>query len=966
MLKAPYLILLCALIITSCSEDDGSVESSSSGENKTVPVEDFTSPDPPEEREAGPDPLLTDSWHLKNTGQKSFADQGGKVGEDVGLNQLDLNENLGEGIRLAFSDNGVEINHPELWPNHLTGLSRNYLSSSPSDWHHKNPDPLGERSIHAHGTAVTGLAVADSNNSLGSRGLAPKAKFAGFVYVGVTNSSDKMLDQAHGDFDIFNYSYGRVSCRFSSVPSSYLDQLNFGVRELRDGLGALYIKAAGNEFVGSRSECVEGNEGLYTGNANLEREHSSPYMIIVGANNARGRSASYSTPGSSLWTSAPAGEFGENHPALLTADLMGRERGRSQFSDEALNSFEGGDHPENQNCDFTSTMNGTSAATPLVSAAVALILEANPNLNWREVKLILAQSARKIDPIIGPTPHPLGQNLSDHIYQRGWQTNAAGFNFHNWYGFGAINVSKALELAKQYSGTLPKLQQTLNSDGEWKYDSGNIELAIPDADASGVEHEILVEDDFKIEAVQIRLSVDHTFASDIGVELISPSKRMVSQLMTINSGIAEKKLQDVLLLSNAFFGESSKGSWTLRVVDGAEEDLGFLKNWKINIWGHTDSTEGTSGSGLNLFSRDTEASSTQEHDQVRVKTLDYDQSQNNLKKVQRSPVLPENSIKESMQKSRGAHNAPLRKIVRTSGSISYEWETYQIPEVDSSLREERLLDFHYSSINSSRIEVYQNARSENAHTQMNIREVLASSGKILWSSEVSLPSDHVYAGSKWLADKEMLIVASRASNGKTLFWEVEKEGRSESTYELETQLFRERTKSKILMTRQGPQLFVWDNHFLHQWSLSSKGKEQNQKTMSFNAQKIEAIFESDFQTFVWTSSDKEMNLWKLSEKGMLRPLNKRSLSSLERRYLPLTPESFLVRHKDGKVWLGVRQNEENKEVELLDFPLLFDASDVQVKSHPEGKLVVLWAYEKKNKVFHQFKFYLEGSGKYEE
>ena len=59
--------------------------------------------------------------------------------------------------------------------------------------------------------------------------------------------------------------------------------------------------------------------------------------------------------------------------------------------------FNDGAHPENIGCFFTSKMNGTSAATPILSGIIALMLEANPDLGWRDVEHILALTADKID-----------------------------------------------------------------------------------------------------------------------------------------------------------------------------------------------------------------------------------------------------------------------------------------------------------------------------------------------------------------------------------------------------------------------------------------------------------------------------------------------------------------------------------------------------------------------------------------
>ena len=43
-------------------------------------------------------------------------------------------------------------------------------------------------------------------------------------------------------------------------------------------------------------------------------------------------------------------------------------------------------------------LSGTSYATPLVSGVIALMLEANPKLNWREVQDILARTAHMVNP----------------------------------------------------------------------------------------------------------------------------------------------------------------------------------------------------------------------------------------------------------------------------------------------------------------------------------------------------------------------------------------------------------------------------------------------------------------------------------------------------------------------------------------------------------------------------------------
>jgi subtilisin-like proprotein convertase family protein len=534
---------------------------------------------------SGPDPLVPYAWHLENTGQSSFALNSGLSGEDIKVQQVIDMGIKGNGVRIAVSDSGVDILHPDLAGNQLASDHRNY--SLASNWHGGDPSPAGGG---PHGTAVTGLVSALGWNGIGSRGVAPSSHFAGFYFLGdfhdTTSSYEaKTIDQMSGNFDIFNYSYGYSSCNFTTTTSSIVDAYFAGVTNLRGGKGAIYVKAAGNDYRGLNSDCNSSDTSYYAGNANTSEDQNVPYIILAAAVNASGTIASYSTPGSGVWVSSTGGEYGDNDPAMITTDLRGCSAGFSLTSSTASD-FNSGDSDFNLLCNYTNIMNGTSSATPTLAGVIALMLEANPNLTWRDVKHILAESADTIQFSTAAINHPFNYALAGHVYDNLYVTNAAGYNFSNTFGFGRVNAHAAVLLAQTYSSTLGTYQEALNpNSSNWYYNSGTVNLSVPDNSSTGVSSIINVKHNYRIESVQIKISTDHTLVGDLGVELTSPSG-IISKLLLINSNISQSGLTDFMLITNAFYGETSLGDWTIKVIDGAAGNTGRLESWQIKVNGH--------------------------------------------------------------------------------------------------------------------------------------------------------------------------------------------------------------------------------------------------------------------------------------------------------------------------------------------------------------------------------------------
>jgi len=529
----------------------------------------------------GNDPLYPDAWHLNNTGQKNYAILGGTAGYDVKAKPVIEKGIRGRGVFIGVSDTGIEITHEDLADNYNPEGSKNFYLTAPYDG---DPVPGGTSATDAHGTAVTGITAAVGGNDIGARGVAPEAKFGGFNYL-APGTLAPWSYQADGPFDIFNYSYGVNHCALTRSQDFYKIGYENGVNNLRGGKGALYVKAAGDDFSGFSGNCGATSPwfNTYYGNSNFDESQNYPYLMLAGAINANGKKASYSTPGSNIWITAPGGEDGSINPAIQAPDLSGCDAGRAIT--DASGSFENGSNPKNSDCNYTARMNGTGSATPNTSGVIALMLSANPSLTWRDVKHILATHSTLIDFPSGPYAHPGGRDLAGHVYQDGWVENSAGYYFHNYYGFGLVNAATAVDAAIGYKTDLGDFKEST-------FDSGSIGLEIPNNLAEGTLSSLTSNVDYTLEVVQVTVSLTHPYIDNIGIELYSPAGTK-SIVLNINSSNLGVNLTSFTFLTNAFYGESSQGKWTLKVIDGSDVNpdettgsSGTLTNWKLHVRGH--------------------------------------------------------------------------------------------------------------------------------------------------------------------------------------------------------------------------------------------------------------------------------------------------------------------------------------------------------------------------------------------
>jgi subtilisin family serine protease len=527
------------------------------------------------------DPLIPQQWHLENTGQTGYAQNGGLFGNDINAALTYLAGITGKGVKVAVVDSGLEIGHEDLAGNVASG-SWNFTSGT--------ADPTTTATMGDHGTSVAGLIAAARGNAVGGMGVAPGAKLNGYNllqdgnqtlanFVASLGGSGGAGAPTSEDAWIFNQSYGSSSTAPMSVNSLVERQYLDGVTTLRGGLGAIYVKSAGNGFEGFEAapppSCAV---GLSCENASTDPANTLPMNIVVGAVNAAESRSSYSTAGSAIWIAAFGGEDGSTDPAMVTVDQSGCASGYSRTG-AGTGAFNDGGAP-NLSCNYTSTFNGTSSAAPVTTGVIALILEANPALGWRDVKHVLATTARPIDAAIAPVALALGDGA--YTAEPGWTTNAAGYTFHNWYGFGLVDTDAAVSAAYGY---LPGQLGTFQNTG-WLAGTVPVNAAIADNTAAGVSATAAVARSLTVEAVQIQVSTDHTYLGDLGVELLSPSGTRSVLLNAANGFGSNAGTATFQLASNAFYGEIATGTWTLKVVDALAGDIGNLIAWNIRIYGH--------------------------------------------------------------------------------------------------------------------------------------------------------------------------------------------------------------------------------------------------------------------------------------------------------------------------------------------------------------------------------------------
>lgn len=482
-----------------------------------------------------PASLPNDTLFLDQHNLYSGNDAG--VAVDINIAPIWAMGYTGKGVSIAVFDTAMDVDHTDLAANvnlkkTIKGVDATVVAQ------------YGDE----HATAVAGI-IAGARNDTGIVGVAYEASITPVNIFSANQSYSWNSLKKQASFDIANHSWG-----FTSAYSSFLNPLDKGSAYYLSGFAA--AAKSGRGGLGTLENVAAGNYREYGFSTQTNGLTVDRHVIVVGATDDLGKVAYYSNPGASLLVVAPSS--GDKN-GVTTSDITGTY------------GYSSGD--------YTDEFGGTSAATPVVSGIEAVMLEANPKLGWRDVQTILAITARHTGSAVGEGYK--GYESEAWLVNQATQWNGGGFHFSNDYGFGMVDAEGAVRLAKAWNLVFnqPKrssneVKQTATITGSWRFDDTNVtEISLTFTNSVTIEAMVL-------DLVDLRFNS----ADDLIVELISPDGT-VSRLLNEYGPNGSVIFSGWQLMSRAFMGESSNGTWTVRFESTDQSAIGRLSEMRLTAYG---------------------------------------------------------------------------------------------------------------------------------------------------------------------------------------------------------------------------------------------------------------------------------------------------------------------------------------------------------------------------------------------
>ncbi|XP_033497135.2 proprotein convertase subtilisin/kexin type 4-like [Epinephelus lanceolatus] len=450
------------------------------------------------------DPLWPMQWELFAQGEYNSG------GFDLNVMPVWRNNITGNGVVVSIIDDGVDHTNKDLKKN-FEALGSFDLRAS----HGLSHDPMPVRDEeNSHGTRCAGVVAMEANNSYCGVGIAFNARIGGIRLLDgtVTDAMEATALTFNIHFiDIYVCSWGpRDNGAEMDGPHTLTAQaLRLGTHKGRGGKGSIFVWASGNGGM-QRDHC--GADGYV----------NSIYNIAIGAVSQLGKPA----------------YFGEPCPGVMAVTLTGASVG-SSLPLVSVTNIGGG---------CVTHFPGTSSAAPTAAGILALMLEVNPELTWRDVQHLIAKTAKIPDP-----------------KEPGWSINGAGYHVHHRYGFGLLDAGLMVQQAVHFNTVAPQRKCTqevtvhpirIISPG------GTVKVNIQSEACHGRTNEINT-----LEHVQVRVSISTVCRGDLSISLESPASTVSMLLDTRPNDASTAGLKNWTLMTVHCWGEQPRGLWTIKVTD---------------------------------------------------------------------------------------------------------------------------------------------------------------------------------------------------------------------------------------------------------------------------------------------------------------------------------------------------------------------------------------------------------------
>lgn len=432
----------------------------------------------------------------------------------------------GKGVVVAVVDDGIQRSHPDLKDNFDPSASLDVVELD------EVPDPVGKNV--GHGNRCAGVIAASARNGECGVGVSFNAKLGGIRLFEDDHfdSTDAMealaLQHNQQHIDIYSCSWGPEDNGWTMDGPGQLtkDQFTEGTRTGRLGKGSIFVFAAGN---GGRVH----DNCAYNGYAN------SIFTITVTGVNKNGSIPGYAERCSAIMACTYSQEDMGGHDTIVTSGL-------------------------NNTC--VSTFSATSAATAMASGIIALALEANRNLSWRDVQHLIVHSSN-----------------SDVPRSDDWMKNAAGIWVSNFFGFGLMDAAALVKYAASWRTVPKQMKCEILQNKVYRSFSEYLEANLTVSEEYCGQENIIRY----LEHVVVSLHVSLSRRGYLEGFVTSPGGTTSHILPYRPNDIIASDINGWPILSLHFWGEKPEGTWRLRLQNRYPHYgfSGHLVNWTLAIYG---------------------------------------------------------------------------------------------------------------------------------------------------------------------------------------------------------------------------------------------------------------------------------------------------------------------------------------------------------------------------------------------